>query len=175
MAEEDKKITFDDFKEFHERHPDMDNSDYYAEFPDVNKGTLRSWKAKAGKPIKKIIKVAPQEEPEQDGNTWDEEMFKALCTQTNTPMSEFEGVDPKSAQIILRNKLVKQGSKKTTSNGSILPNPPPIGQNKKSFPIDPYIVFDDIKNEIRMEIPMDTLMDPDKNAALRGETYKHGV
>lgn len=38
---------------------------------------------------------------------------------------------------------------------------------KRKFGIDPYIVFDKNLNEIRMEIPMDTVMDPEKNRKLR--------
>ena len=164
--EEEKKVSYDDFKEFHERHPDMDNSEYYAEFPEVNKGTLRSWKAKVQKPAQET----PQEKPKQEG-TWDNEYYKSLCTQTNTPMSEFEDVDLQSAIKVLRNRLVSQQKEKPkpSSNLPILPHPAPIGQNKKKHPIDPYIVFDEVKNEIRMEIPMDTLMDPGKNTKLRGE------
>ncbi len=42
-----------------------------------------------------------------------------------------------------------------------------LSKSKKKFGIDPYIVFDEVKNEIRMEIPMDILMDPEKNKKLR--------
>ena len=168
---EEEKVSYDDFKEFHERHPDLDNSEYYAEFPDVNKGTLRSWKAKAQKntaPPKQEGGLEPT--PPEDDN-WNRELFKLLCTQTNTPMTEFENVDLKSSLIILKNRLANQQNTKPKSkgsNGPILPNPPPIGQNKKEFPIDKYIEFDLEKDEIRMEIPLDELMDPAKNRALRG-------
>ena len=168
MSEEKEKATYDDFAEFHERHPNMDNSEYYTEFPGVNKGTLRSWKAKAQKPIK-------DSQDKTEGKTWDREMVKLLSTQTNTPLSEFENVDTRSALIILKNRMTnqqKEKPKKKTSNGPILPHPAPIGQNKKQFPIDDYMVFDKVKNEIRMEIEMDTLMNPDTNAALRGKVYK---
>ena len=43
----------------------------------------------------------------------------------------------------------------------------PIKADKKKFAIDEYIVFDDVKNEIRMEIPMTVLMDPEENRKLR--------
>ena len=39
-------------------------------------------------------------------------------------------------------------------------------KSKKKFGLDPYIVFDEVKNEIRMEIPLDVLMDPEKNKKL---------
>ena len=44
-----------------------------------------------------------------------------------------------------------------------------VGTGRKKFGLDPYIIFDEVKNEIRMEIPMDILFDPDKNKALREE------
>jgi len=41
-----------------------------------------------------------------------------------------------------------------------------VGTGRKKFGIDPYIVFDTHKGEIRMEIPFDVLMDPEKNKKL---------
>ena len=35
----------EEFIEFFNRHPDLDNTEYYAEFPEANKSTIRSWKA----------------------------------------------------------------------------------------------------------------------------------
>jgi hypothetical protein len=94
-------------------------------------------------------------------------MIKLLCTQTGTPLSDFENVDDKSALIILKNKMTtlqnqEPKPKPRSSNAPILPQPKPIGQNKKKYGIDPYIVFDDVKNEIRMEIPWDVLFDPER-------------
>lgn len=40
------------------------------------------------------------------------------------------------------------------------------GTNRVKFGIDEYIVFDDKRNEIRMEIPMTELFDPEKNKKL---------
>ena len=40
------------------------------------------------------------------------------------------------------------------------------GSGKIKFGLDPFIVFDEVKNEIRMEIPLDILMDPEKNKKL---------
>lgn len=46
-----------------------------------------------------------------------------------------------------------------------------VGTGRTKFGLDPYIIFDKTKGEIRMEIPMDVLFDPDKNKAL-GEVRK---
>lgn len=48
------------------------------------------------------------------------------------------------------------------------------GTNKPKFGLDPYIVFDKVKGEIRMEIPFTVLMDPDLNKAL-GEIKKSEI
>jgi hypothetical protein len=167
-------MSYDEFKEFHDKHPDLDNAEYYAEFPETNKSTVRSWKSRASKPV-----IETPEPTEQEANAlgvgWDREMIKLLCTQTKTPLSDFEDVDDKSALIILKNKmrnLQSQEPKPRSSNAPILPQPNPIGQNKKKFGIDPYIVFDDVKNEIRMEIPWDVLFDPEQNRALGKEVKK---
>ncbi|KKN20672.1 hypothetical protein LCGC14_0933220 [marine sediment metagenome] len=42
-----------------------------------------------------------------------------------------------------------------------------LSKPKRKFGIDPYIVFDKNLNEIRMEIPLDKLMDPEENAKIR--------
>lgn len=41
------------------------------------------------------------------------------------------------------------------------------GTGRKKFGIDKYIVFNEAKNEITMEIPMSELMNPEKNKKLR--------
>ena len=92
--------------------------------------------------------------------------------QTNSKTAEFEGVDDKSVHLILKNRLRAINEQKPATrpgNSQILPTPNPIGQSIKKFGIDEFIVFDDVKNEIRMEIPMTELMDPEKNRALREE------
>ena len=166
-------MSYEQFKEFHDKHPDLDNAEYYAEYPETNKSTIRSWKNRVRTP--KEIPLPTKEEADKNQGL-EEEMVKLLCTQTNTPYSDLEGVDNKSALIILRNKMKNQQLQNVekpsrASNSSILPTPAPIRQSNKKFGIDPYIVFDDIKNEIRMEIPWDVLFDPDKNRAL-GEIIK---
>lgn len=101
-----------------------------------------------------------------------EEYIQLLITQTKSKPTEFEGLDDKSILLLLKNRLRAQQEQKPpsrTSNSSILPNPKPIGQTNKKFGIDKYIVFDTNLNEIRMEIPMDTVMDPEKNRELRSQ------
>ncbi len=171
MTEEKK--TYNDFKEFYDRHPSMDNAEYYTEFPTVHKSTLRSWKVKANKVETPVAAAPTPAATTVEKTTWDAEMVKLLCTQTGTKLSDFENVDTKSALLILKNKLSGQQreaaskpDKPRSSNAPILPLPNPIGQNKKKFGIDPYITFDEVKNEIRIEAPMDVFMDPEKNKAL---------
>ena len=162
-------MSYDEFKEFHVKHPDLDNSEYYAEFPETNKSTIRSWKNRIRTPIETPL---PTKEEANKHQGLEEEMVKLLCTQTNTPYSDYDGVDNNSALIILRNKMRNQQLQDAdqkpsrASNSSILPTPSPIGRSNNKFGLDPYINFDGVKNEIRMEIPWDVLFDPEKNRAL---------
>ena len=165
-------MDYEQFKEFHEKHPNLDNMEYYAEFPETNKSTVRSWKSRAAKP-KTIVATLPSEKEAQRFQGLEEEMVKLLCTQTNTDIKALEGLDNKSALIVLRNKqknmqLHPEEPTPTSraSNSSILPTPSPIGRSNNKFGLDPYINFDGVKNEIRMEIPWDVLFDPEKNRAL---------
>ena len=167
-------MSYEKFKEFYGKHPDLDNAEYYVEFPDVNTSTVRSWKSRARKPVEPPPPPptpAPPQEPSKN-TVLDNEMVKLLCTQTNTPYSEMEGIDIKSALIVLKAKLknmqlhVEPDKPDKTGNSPILPLPAPIGQNNKKFGLDPYITFDKVKDEIRMEIPWDVLMDPEKNRKL---------
>lgn len=42
-----------------------------------------------------------------------------------------------------------------------------VGTGRKKFGIDKYLVFDEVKNEITMEIPMSELMNPEENKKIR--------
>lgn len=169
---------FDDFKSFYDKHPDLDNTEYYKEFPEANQSTIRSWKSKLRGPSTPTIATAPEPTPSvEKDNTLDREMVKLLCTQTKTPYNEFEDVDTKSALIVLKAKMknmqlqeaIPPEPKKKGSNNPILPSPRPIGSSVRQFGIDPFITFDGDKNEIRMEIPMDKLLKPEKNKELTSE------
>jgi len=172
-------VEFDNFKEFYDKHPDLDNTEYYKEFPDANQSTIRSWKARLRQVVAPPMAPTPPPEPAppKPDTSMDAEMVKLLCTQTKTPLNEFEGVDTKSALIVLKAKLknmqlqpAEEPPKKgSTPNTSILPSPRPIGSSVRHFGIDPYIVFDGAKNEIRMEIPMDKLLKPEKNKEITSE------
>lgn len=164
----ENKPTYVEFKEFYDKHPDLDNSEYYSEFPTGNKSTIRSWKNRAA-----YVPTAAPTPPNTDNYVeMQKEYIQSLLTQTSSKATEFEGVDDKSTLLILKNRLRAQKeatppSKVRAGNTPILPNPKPIGQTNEKFGLDDYIVFDDVKNEIRMEFPLDTLMDPEKNRKLR--------
>ena len=171
MSEEEKPVKYEEFKEFYDRHPDLDNGEYYAEFPLNNKSTLRSWKARAGTPTIPTPQAPRQEEPSQkiDYSLLENEHISLLINQTGTDPRELEGLDNASKIMILKNRLKVQSedkSNKRTPNSSILPAPRPIGQSNKRFGIDEYIEFDKEKDEIRMQIPIEVLHDPEKNKGL---------
>jgi len=160
-------ISYKEFEAYYENNPDLDNTEYYERFPETNKSTIRSWKSRTAK-----IEEPPLEEEEviqsEGYEEMEDEFIKLLITQTKSKEHEFKGVDNKSKILILKNRLAAQKDEKKhkPQNTTILGNPPPIGKNKKKFGIDKYIVFDENKNEIRMEIPMDVLLDPKKNKGL---------
>ncbi|KKL60268.1 hypothetical protein LCGC14_2207010 [marine sediment metagenome] len=165
----EEKITYDKFKEFYDKHPDLDNSEYYNEFPTGNKSTIRSWKNKAA-PKAEPPATTPPSTKDEGFDAMQSDYIQLLTIQTKSNATEFEGLDEKSILVLLKNRLRAQQEQKPpsrASNGPILPHPKPIGQTNKTFGIDDYIVFDTVKNEIRAEIPMDTVMDPEKNKALR--------
>ena len=43
---------------------------------------------------------------------------------------------------------------------------------KKKSGIDEFIEFDKVRGEIRMSIPMENVLDPEKNKKLREHTYE---
>ena len=162
-------VKYEEFKLFHDKHPDLDNAEYYAEFPDTNKSTVRSWKYKARTP-ESVEPVTISEEvhkQKQDYEGLENEMVTMLITQTKSNARELEGLDTKSKLMILRNRAkALEENRVREPNSSILPAPRPEHITHKKFGIDEYIEFDSVKGEIRMEIPCDVLFDPEKNKGL---------
>ena len=170
-------MSYEEFKEFHDKHPDLDNVEYYAEFPETNKSTVRSWKSRSNKIVEPQAPPTPPPEaipdptPEQveQGKGYEELVIDSLCDLTRTSKKSLRGMTVKAQIQFLKNKrddLGKEPQSDRTSNGSILPSPKPVGSSAKRFGIDDYITFDGDKNEIRMEIPMTVLFDPDQNRGL---------
>lgn len=159
-------MSYDEFKEFYDKHPDLDNAEYYAEFENTNKSTVRSWKSRAWR------ENNPEPELEQTDNTdyteLENEHIKLLIQQANIDPKELEGLDNKSKILILKNKIKLQAAepKKRGATGAILPQPLPSSKTKKAFGLDEFIEFDKEKGEIRMQIPMDHILDPEKNKKL---------
>ena len=163
-------VEYNEFVEFHKKHPDLDNTEYYAEFPDTNKSTIRSWKSRAAKPVIETP-MPTKKEAEEKGKGYEEIAIESLCTITKTDPKSIAMLSPADQIAFLKNKrdnLADQEPEKEDrgSNSSILPSPKPIGSNARKFGIDEYIAFDGVKNEIRMEIPMTVLFDPEKNKGL---------
>jgi hypothetical protein len=161
-------ISYNEFEAYYENNPDLDNAEYYERFPETNKSTIRSWKSRLAHIEEPVL-----EEDVKQSEGYEEiegEYIKLLMTQTDSKESEFKGVDNKSKLLILKNRVASQNenklNKKRPLNTTILGQPAPIGQNKKRFGIDDYITFDGNKNEIRMQIPMDVLLNPKKNRGL---------
>lgn len=159
-------ISYNEFVAYYENNPDLDNAEYYERFPETNKSTIRSWKSRLAN-----IEPEIQEEEVKQSEGYEEiekEYIKLLMTQTDSKESEFKGVDNKSKLLILKNRVAgqKENNKKIPANSTILGLPKPIGQNQKEYGLDDYITFDGNKNEIRMQIPMNVLLDPKKNRAL---------
>lgn len=167
-------VKYEEFKIFHEKHPDLDNSEYYAEFPETNKSTVRYWKNKARIPIDTVEPIpteppTPSDKEPKDYSKLQEYLIATLMNQTGVKEHEIEGLDNNNKIIVLQNKakaLTEKQGKGRAPNSSILPAPKPGSITTKKFGIDDYIIFDEVKNEIRMEIPWDVLTDPKKNEGL---------
>ena len=149
----------------------MDNAEYYEKYPDVNKSTIRSWKSRVRtQPIEEEI---PEEEIKQFEGAEENEKYliQMLMNQTGTKASEFTGVDSRSKLLILKNRKRSQDeekkNKKVGSNSSIMPNTAAVGNVMEGIGLTKYIEFDNNLNEIRMEIPLEKLLSPEENKALR--------
>ena len=149
----------------------MDNAEYYEKYPDVNKSTIRSWKSRVRtQPIEEEI---PEEEIKQFEGAEENEKYliQMLMNQTGTKASEFTGVDNRSKLLILKNRKISQDeekkNKKVGSNSSIMPNTAAVGNVMEGIGLTKYIEFDNNLNEIRMEIPLEKLLSPEENKALR--------
>jgi len=161
-------IQYSEFKEYHDNNPNLDNIEYYEKFPDTNKSTIRSWKSRAAH-IEVVEEPTENQAKQSEGyEELEAEFIKVLMVQTSSNESELKGLDNKSKLLILKNRKAAQEkeNKNKNQNSGILPSPKPIGQGKKRFGLDDYIVFDDKKGEIRMQIPMNVLLDPKRNKAL---------
>jgi len=149
----------------------MDNVEYYEKYPDVNKSTIRSWKSRVR--TQSIDEEIPEEDLEQFEGAEENEKYliQMLMTQTGTKASEFSGVDNRSRLLVLKNRKKAQDAekknKKVGSNSSILPNTAAVGNIVEGIGLTKYIEFDNNLNEIRMEIPLDKLLSPEENKALR--------
>lgn len=163
-------VKYEEFKEFHNKHPSMDNAEYYAEFPETNKSTIRYWKNKSREPVKPVeppTTEKPTPTKNADYTELENEHIKILIRDTKTDAKELEGLDNKSKIMILRNRVKALDENKVREpNSSILPAPKPEHITHKKFGIDEYIEFDKVKGEIRMAIPCDVLFDPEKNKGL---------
>ena len=149
----------------------MDNAEYYNKYPDVNKSTIRSWKSRVRTtPIEVDI---PEEEIKQFEGAEENEKYliQMLMNQTGTKASEFTGVDNRSRLLILKNRKRTQDEEKKNkpigSNSSIMPSTAAVGNVVEGIGLTKYIEFDNNLNEIRMEIPLEKLLSPEENKALR--------
>jgi hypothetical protein len=160
-------MNYEEFKEFHDKHPDLDNTEYYAEFPETNKSTLRSWKMRA-------VKVIDELTPDSKQQTQEDDKYKVMYAQSLAEQIGYneallKGVPVEQQLIVLQNAKAlwdESNKKKRAGNSSILPQPLPQNQTTKSYGIDEFMEFDTVKNEIRMMIPMDYVLDPEKNRKL---------
>ena len=149
----------------------MDNAEYYEKYPDVNKSTIRSWKSRVRtQPIEEEI---PEEAIQKFEGAEENEKYliQMLMNQTGTKASEFKGIDNRSKLLLLKNRKrtldEEKKNKKVGSNSSIMPSTAAVGNVVEGIGLTKYIEFDNNLNEIRMEIPLDKLLSPEENKALR--------
>lgn len=166
-------MSYEEIKEYVEKNKEVTNKVLYEEFPETSQSTIRSWKSRAlsevypepAAPPAPTTSEAPQDTKREA--ELEEMLVHSLATQTKYNLSLLEGLPNKEKIVVLKNQLnAMNTNKRRGQNGNILPNPPPVQSSTKKFGIDQYITFDKNKDEIRMEIPMDVLHDPNNKKKL---------
>jgi hypothetical protein len=157
-------ITFDVFEAFYKQNPDLDNAEYYAQFPNKNPGTIRSWKAKA-----RQQKEEP--EPSQQTTTSNQDHKKdidAYIKLTRTNPAELKGLSEQAQLNLLRNRAALIGEQQT--QGGTSPNigviPTPAGSSKRVLGISKYMTFNEPQQRWKMVIPASVVADQKKNKEL---------
>ena len=92
---------------------------------------------------------------------WKKLYVTQLANNLKYNLRELDGI-PLDGQLQILENYKK--SKSRSPNTPIINQPTSYGQKK--FGIDPYITFDKVKGEIKMQIPIEELLDPEKNKKL---------
>lgn len=162
---QEKKITYEMFEVFYKTNPDLDNKEYYEQFPTINQGTVRNWKSKAKKPVASttppIVPTGTDEEIKIE--------VEALKLKLKDKIPQYildMDVDPHTHKKLIQNALIAQT---TATPNQTAPNTPilgiPIGGARKRG-IDKYLTIDPERHEINLSIPASVVFDPEKNKKL---------
>lgn len=149
-------ITFEVFEMYYKQNPDLDNAEYYAAFPAVNQGTVRSWKsraAKASEPPKPPEQSTPPERPPAPESEQIKSMITAINNIPGQHLDEaiLQGMDEHSKLVFLQNWIQHVEKTKGTGNRPILPSS--TGTNTPEFWIDQFLTIDPQKKEIELMVP----------------------
>lgn len=172
MSEKDKSaqtdaskasISYEMFQAFYKGNPDLDNAEYYQNFPTVNAGTIRSWKAKAKKDFE-TPQSNPQPTPPKEEKTNMKEIIDLLIPATGIDPNLLTGMDETNQVAFLKN-LMTQKNKSRDPNMPLLPTT--AGTGKTKFGIEKFATFNPTKGVIKVVIPASIAHDPKKSEILR--------
>jgi hypothetical protein len=154
-------IDFNVFKAFYDKNPDLDNAEYYSQFPQVNQGTVRSWKAKARQHINEPEPRQQSTPQEQDKS----EIINTMIDLTRIDKRILEGLNQNAQIKYLQNyaQLMNENKGQDPNIGII---PTPARSSKRMLGIEKYITFNPQNKMVKMNIPASIAHDPEKNKQL---------
>ncbi len=147
-------ITFEQFSAFYKDNTGLDNSEYYKQFPNVNQGTIRSWKAKAKKQIAEES-TSQQSTPQDNDRSLDRHIDNLLEAINKIPGQHFdesllEGLDNNSQYRLLENYQKRLEENQSTANHPVVPDN--ILGSQENW-IDDFSTIDGVNHKISIRIP----------------------
>lgn len=158
-------ITFETFQSFFKSNSDLDNIEYYKQFPSVNTGTIRSWKARAKKNNANPPPSVPQTSPDGTKETnYRDDMITLLKQTTKVQEYVLEGLEP-DAQLRLLQNMHEQQKSTPDPNIHLMT---PSGSGGQKLGIDQYIRIDEKSfkekgfGKVDIRIPASELHNPEQ-------------
>jgi hypothetical protein len=161
-------ITFEVFEAYHKVNPDLDNIEYYKQFPNVNTGTVRSWKARARKassePVDQTEATPSDHEPKDD--KYLDEVIEIMKKTSRMNPKLLDGLDKNSQYRILKNAMDNQPADPNMKLYT------PSGSGSQKMGIEKYMRIDEKAfkergfGEVEIQIPASKLYNPDESKKL---------
>lgn len=165
-------ISFDVFETFYKENSDLDNAEYYDTFPSVNKGTIRSWKARAKNNLSTTSEPSAQtpsnqgQESAPKENKFLKESIEILKKTTRIDPKLLDGLDLNSQYRLLKNAF---DNSKPDPNIRLMT---PSGSESQKLGIEQFLTIDEKAfrekgfGEVNAAIPASYLFNPKKSKEL---------